>query len=285
MRVPFFFLAAMMTLGTLAAPFPATIDWKPTHTDQWKGFPRHHFKVDGCNAWVVTPKKPAPGNQWVWCMEFPTAFDNRTGVVPLVNDGFYYVHISVGNTFGAPSAQKHLDAFYDHIVAKGLNPKGSLIGVSRGGLYIYGFARRHPERVVTLYGDAPVCDFKSWPAGKLISQDRIYSGSKGDWDSLMKLYGFKDLAAASAYADLPLDLSTLKVLKQAGIPLIHVVGDVDVIVPPVENTLILQKRYRELGGTITVFHKPDCNHHPHGLEDPAPVVKLIKKYTAERAAK
>jgi hypothetical protein len=49
------------------------------------------------------------------------------------------------------------------------------------------------------------------------------------------------------------------------------------VVPVAENTAILEKRYRELGGTIKVIHKPGVGHHPHGLDDPAPVVEFILK--------
>ena len=88
-----------------------------------------------------------------------------------------------------------------------------------------------------------------------------------------------------AYSGNPIDESALKPLKDAGIPLIHVVGDVDAVVPAAENTAIVEKKYKELGGTITVFHKPTCDHHPHGLDDPAPVVELIKTYTEQRKGK
>jgi pimeloyl-ACP methyl ester carboxylesterase len=198
-------------------------------------------------------------------------------VAKLVADGFYYVHMSVGNTFGCPTAQAHLDAFYRHITAKGLNAKGTLIGVSRGGLYAYRFAVAHPERVVCIYGDAPVCDFKSWPGGKGKGK-----GSAGDWKSLLTCYGFKDEAEALAYTGNPVD--TLAPLAKAGIPLIHVVGDADDVVPVAENTALVQQRYKALGGTIDVFHKPGCGHHPHGLDDPAPVAALIEKYTATALA-
>jgi pimeloyl-ACP methyl ester carboxylesterase len=270
-------LSFAAALTATADTAPAPIDWQPTKTDTWKTFTRHHFTVDGCPAWVVVPPAPRLGNPWVWCLEFPTAFDDRTGVAPLVKDGFHYVHISVGNTFGSPPAQAHLDAFYDHLTAKGLNRQGTLIGVSRGGLYAYGFAKRHPERVVCIYGDAPVCDFKSWPGGKGAGK-----GSAGDWSSLQTLYGFKDEAEALAYTGNPVD--SLAPLAKAGVPLIHVVGDADDAVPYAENTGIVEERYKALGGTITVFHKPGGGHHPHGLDDPAPVVALIQAYTARAAA-
>ncbi len=246
--------------------------WKPLKTDKWKEFDRHYFTVDGCEAWIAVPEKPLPGNPWIWCMEFPTAFDSRTGVVPLVKSGFFYVHIKVGNTFGCPSAQKHFDAFYQFLIEKGLAKKGTLIGVSRGGLYAYRFAARNPDKVNCIYGDAPVCDFKSWPGGK--GKGR---GSAGDWKSLIQLYGFKDENEALEYKGNPVDI--LEPIVKARIPLIHVVGDADPVVPVAENTAIIEQRCKALGGTITVFHKDGCEHHPHGLEDPSPVVELITKYS------
>lgn len=270
------FVSLFAQLSAAEAPVTA-LDWQASKTNAWKTFTRYDFTVDGCACWVAVPPKPLPGNPWVWCLEFPTAFDSRTGVVKLVADGYYYVHMSVGNTFGCPSAQAHLDAFYRHITAKGLSPKGTLIGVSRGGLYAYRFAAAHPDRVVCIYGDAPVCDFKSWPGGKGKGK-----GSKGDWSSLFTCYGFKDEAEALAYKENPVDL--LAPLAKAGIPLIHVVGDADDVVPVAENTAVIEQRYKELGGTISVFHKPGVGHHPHGLEDPTPVAELIEKYTAQSAA-
>ena len=253
-----------------------TIDWKSMKTDTWRTFTRHHFTVNGCPCWVAVPNNPRPGNPWAWGLEFPTAFDTRTGVIPLVEDGFHYVHMDVGNTFGSPAAQVQLDAFYAHLTAKGLNRKATLIGISRGGLYAYRFAARNPDRVICIYGDAPVCDFKSWPGGKGKGK-----GSAGDWASLLKCYGFKDEPEALAFTQNPVDI--LAPLAEAGIPLIHVVGDADDVVPVAENTAVIEQRYKALGGTIHVFHKPVVGHHPHGLDDPTPVVNLIKDYTTKNA--
>ena len=44
-----------------------------------------------------------------------------------------------------------------------------------------------------IYGDAPVCDFKSWPGGKGKGK-----GSPPDWAALLPLYGFKTEAEALA---------------------------------------------------------------------------------------
>lgn len=268
----FMALALLSVACTAAEPM-----WPDEKIDTWQGHTRHTFTIDGCKAWVVEPKTALPGKPWSWCLEFPDAFTGRCAAPQLLAAGFHHAHIAVGNTFGSPPAQKHFVAFHAVLVAKGLAPKAALIGISRGGLYSYRFASENPDKVAVIYGDAPVCDFRSWPAGK--GKGR---GSPKDWASLMKLYEFPTEEDALAYLGNPIDV--LSTLAEAGIPLIHVVGDADDVVPVAENTAIIEARYRGLGGTIEVIHKPGVGHHPHGLDDPAPVVKFIVEHTTRRLA-
>ena len=160
-----------------------------------------------------------------------------------------------------------------HPGRRGLAVKPALIGLSRGGLYAHRFAADHPDKVSVVYGDAAVCDFKSWPGGKGKGK-----GSPKDWAACLEAYHFPDEAAALAYRGNPID--TLPTLAKAGIALVHVVGDVDDVVPPAENGLLIEERYRQLGGTIEFIHKPDCGHHPHGLEDPTPIVDFIVEHAS-----
>ena len=141
-------------------------------------------------------------------------------------------------------------------------------------MYAYRWAAENPEKVAVIYGAAPVCDFKSWPAGKGTGK-----GSEKDWESLIACYQFKDEAEALAYPHNPID--TLAPLAKAKVPLIHVVGDVDTDVPWTENTAIIKERYKKLGGEITVLHKPAIAHHPHGLDDPTPVVEFILRHVMQ----
>ncbi len=261
-------MLSVSTVGNgLAAADPA-LSWPGEALDTWHGFTRHTITIDGCTAWVVEPKQALPGNPWSWCLEFPDAFTDRCAAPALLAKGFYHAHISVGNTFGCPAALAHCTAFYEAVVAKGLATRVALIGISRGGLYAYRWAAENPTKVALIYGDAPVCDFKSWPAGRGTGH-----GSPGDWTALKTCYHFADDASALAYAGNPID--QLAPLAKAGIALIHVVGDADDVVPVAENTAIVESRYHQLGGTITVIHKPGIGHHPHGLDDPTTVVDFI----------
>lgn len=242
----------------------------PVTADQWNGFDRYNFRIADCDAWIVKPKVPAPGNKWMWCMEFPDAFTPRCGALQLLEKGYYIAHIVVGNTYGCPAALKQFEKFYEFAVKSGLSSRVVLQGLSRGGLYAYRFAEIDPDRISVIYGDHPVCDIKSWPGGKGKG-----SGSQKDWLNLIKLYGFKDEAEALAWQGNPVD--RLQKLADAGVKIIHVVGDSDSVVPYEENSLLVEKRYPAMGGEFKIILKKGIDHHPHGLDDPSEVVDFIMR--------
>ena len=95
---------------------------------------------------------------------------------------------------------------------------------------------------------------------------------------MLEQYGFEDDAAARAYEGNPVD--RLAPLAEAGVPLLHVYGDADEVVPWDENTGVVAERYRELGGAITLIAKPGVGHHPHGLDDPTPIVEFIARHAS-----
>ena len=66
---------------------------------------------------------------------------------------------------------------------------------------------------------------------------------------------------------------------QGDLALLSVCGAADETVPIEENTRLVEQRYRQLGGEITVIAKPNCGHHPHSLKDPAPIVEFVLKHT------
>jgi hypothetical protein len=259
-------LVGCQTLKTEIAVFPSA-------GSDYHGFKRHDFPVDGRNTIVVSPKTAITGRPWIWRAEF---FDHRPETdVALLGKGFHLVYMEVGNTFGCPDAMAHWAALYKLLTETyGLSKKPVLEGLSRGGLYVYNWATAHPDKVSCIYGDNPVCDFKSWPGGKGKGP-----GSAEDWKKLIKDYGFASEAEAMAYGKNPRD--SLKPLADAKIPLIHVCGDADEVVPYPENTVILKERYEKLGGHIEIIVKKGFKHHPHGLDDPTPIVEFILKNTGQ----
>lgn len=239
----------------------------PGKRSDWNGYDRFDFDVDGRPVLVVAPKQAALGKPWVWHGEF---FGHKPAPdITLLGKGFHIVYMSVPDMLGCPEAVQHWDAFYKELAEKyGFAKKAALVGLSRGGLYVYNWAEANPDKVACIYADAAVCDFKSWPGGK--GKGR---GSPRDWQLVLERYHFKNEQAALAYNKNPID--NLEPLAKAHVPLLHVYGDADDVVPWDENTGIIAERYKKLGGEITLIAKPGVGHHPHGLEDSTPIVEFI----------
>lgn len=249
-------------IQALASPLPGKVS-------QWFEFDRYDFDVDGKPALVVVPRQEAKGRPWIWHGEF---FGHKPAPdIALLGKGFHVAYLGVPNQLGSPDAVRSWNRFYEELHGRyGFAPKVALVGLSRGGLYCYNWATANPDKVSCIYGDAPVCDLKSWPGGKGKGK-----GSEADWKLARDCYHFKDEDEAMAYRKNPVD--TLAPLAAAGVPLLHVYGEADEVVPWEENTGIVAERYRKLGGSIQLIGKPGVGHHPHGLEDPTPIIDFIAR--------
>ena len=233
----------------------------PGKVGKWNGFAIHNFKLDGRNCRLVVPDKPAAARPWVWRARF---FGHEPQAdIALLKKGFHVAYIEVGGLYGAPPAVKIWDAFHKYLtIEHKLAAKPALEGMSRGGLIIYNWAAKNPDKVSCIYGDAPVCDIRSWP------------GKKGL--GCMKVYGITAEQLAD-FKENPID--HLAPLAKAKVPLLIVAGDADRVVPMKENALVMQERYEKLGGRIILISKKGVGHHPHSLKDPAPIVEFILKHT------
>jgi pimeloyl-ACP methyl ester carboxylesterase len=222
----------------------------------------------GRDCVLVLPDAPDPQRRWAWRAEFFGQFANVD--LELLRLGYVLAYMDVQDHYGCPAAVAYWDAFYAWATGTlGLAARVALIGLSRGGLMVYNWAIRNPEKTACIYADAPVMDFKSWPGGKGSG-----AGSAEDWEKCLRAYGLSE-AEALVYPGNPLD--NLASLARAGVPALHVCGMADDVVPVSENTAAAAERYRELGGEMTVLLKGSAGHHPHGLEIPTPIVEFIRK--------
>ncbi|MBO9614398.1 MAG: SGNH/GDSL hydrolase family protein [Dyadobacter sp.] len=213
-------------------------------TTNWKGFEKVEFTFQDRNAWYVKPRKAIEGNPWVWRAHFPTWHTDMDSI--LLSRGFHVAYVNTNDLFAHPKAMQVWDAFYDYLVKEQhFAPKVALEGVSRGGLYVYGWAKRNPDKVSCIYAEAPVADPKSWPGGKGKGK-----GSPKDWEAWKKIFNMTEEQAAS-FTDIPLnDLAGLASYK---VPIVHVVGLKDEHAPVAENTDLLVKNYLALGGPVSVY--------------------------------
>ena len=243
----------------------------------WHGYARHDFIVAEKSCFLVVPNEAAAGNPWVWRARFPSY--HAEADLLLLERGFHVAHINTAGMLGSPRAMELWDAFYERMTRQHkLSRRPAIEAVSRGGLFAYRWASRHPDRVACIYADTPVCDFKSWPLGQ---GDGI--GSPPTWAKLLQEYEFTEQEAL-AFRENPIDV--LEPLAQASIPLLHIISLNDRVVPPSENTLLLAERYRVLDGSIEIIEiaegteKSNGHHFPH--PDPQRVADFIERHASEK---
>lgn len=246
------------------------LELKQNEVADWHGYEMIDSTLNGIPYKVVFPKQSNKNRNWIWRARF-WGHEPQTDLA-LLERGFHLAYIEVGGLFGNEQAIQTWNDFYDFMTHKyDLNEKVVLEGMSRGGLIIFNWGNRNAEKVACIYGDAPVCDFKSWPLGRGRGK-----GSLQDWKVCLSQYGFNEKIALSFNGN-PVD--HMENLAKMQVPMLNVVGDADNVVPLEENTAILEKRLEDLGWKMEVIHKPDIGHHPHSLKDPKPIVDFILQNT------
>ena len=242
----------------------------------WEGYDRTDFLLNEHPGHIIHPKKPLPGNPWVWRAEFFGAFD--TADRALLAKGWHIAYYKLSDMYGCPEAVEQMKLFHDAAAEHfSLDPKADLFGFSRGGLYSVNYAASYPEDIAVLYLDAPVLDIRSWPGGL---GDGV--GAPKQWEECLGWYRLSEEDARSFDRN-PLD--RIPELIAGNIPIMLVAGGADSVVPYHENGMILHKEYTMRGGRIRTIVKPDCEHHPHSLEDPAPIVEMIEQTRLERLSR
>jgi fermentation-respiration switch protein FrsA (DUF1100 family) len=217
-------------------------------TSERFGSPRVDVEVAGRRGYVILPEGRAKPTPWVW---YAPHFD---GVMPrdlhawictrLLAAGVAVGGVDVGESYGSPAGRRTYTAFHRAMTqAYGLAPRACLWAQSRGGLMHYNWAVEHPELVLRIAAIYPVCDLAVWPGAEKASE--AY-----------------EMTPEALQADLANHNPVLRLapLAAAGVPILHLHGDSDTVVPLPKHTGELARRYRELGGTIEVVVIPGAEH-------------------------
>ncbi len=237
---------------------------------KWKNFECHEFVFDGMNTRVVIPDKKIINPVLAVKTEYWNAFPNAE--IELVNRGFYLAFIENENRWGADRDLDRKAEFVRYVIEKyNLAPKCVPVGMSCGGLIAIKFAAKYPALVACLYVDAPVLNYMSCPCGFGVGESCIE-----DFPEIFESLGIRNVSELICYLDMP--MHRIPALVENKIPVILVAGDSDKTVPYEENGILLEKAYRENGLPIEVHIKKGCGHHPHGFDDPAPIIDFIKKF-------
>lgn len=218
------------------------------------GGERHHLSIgDGHQGFIILPKDGALKAQgkrpWVWYaptfINPPLPGPELSWLFPkLLDAGFAIAGVDVGESYGNPAGRKVFTQFHEQVVKQfKLSPKACLLPQSRGGLMLYNWAAEHPKNVQCIGGIYTVCDLTSYPG-------------------LEK--------AAPAYAMTPAELTAhlsehnpidrLAPLVKAKVPVFHIHGNADKLVPLENNAAVLVKRYEALGGQARLIVVPGKGH-------------------------
>lgn len=246
-------------------------------SDSMWGYRKESFLFEAHAATVVFPKEGTACGRLALKTEYRDAFPEAVEI-PLLQKGFHLCFIENDNRWGTAPDLERKARFVRHIAERyHLSAACVPVGMSCGGLIAIKFAASYPELVSCLYLDAPVVNYMSCPCG---FGDGVALGDGSGIPEILAALQLPDLAHLLAYRDMPLD--RLPALLRAGIPAVMVAGDADRTVPYHENGIFVTQAYRNAGIAFLELIKPGCDHHPHGMPDPTPVVDFIWEHMHDK---
>lgn len=226
------------------------------------------FEFEGKSCIVCVPANPLPEKCVIWRTEFFGAFDCFDRM--MLERGYYRAYIGLSNQFGSPYAVEMMKKFHDFLVSSfDITPKAVLVGLSRGGLYAVNYAAEYPEDVGALYLDAPVLSVANWPFGKGRTPR-----NEAEVELALEAYGMSERELLEGKHH---PLCKAEKIAKAQIPIVFVCGDSDETVDHRDNTESFMTDFKAHGGYCEYYLKPGCAHHPHGLENPVPIIDFIEK--------
>lgn len=237
----------LLALLVVCLPLPAADGRAPRKA---LPLPGEVFSLDGHEAFLIPPAKPAASGATPWVWYAPTLpglpgdaekwmFERFTAA------GVAIAGIDVGESFGSPAGRKLYTALYRELTERrGFAAKPVLLARSRGGLMLLSWAAENADKVGGIVGIYPVCNLTSYPG-------------------LARAAGAYQLSADELAAQLPRHnpVERLAPLAQAGVPLFAIHGDVDKVVPLEANSGEVARRYRQLGGQVQLIVPPGQGHN------------------------
>ena len=197
------------------------------------------FKFEDNDAFILMPKKHSELNiPWVFYAPtlrgLPSERDEGWMINHFLEAGIALAGIDVGESYGNIEGQKLYSKFHNFLTEqKKFNPKACLLARSRGGLMLYNWAANNPKKVKCIAGIYPVCNLRSYPGLERAAPAYKMSASE---------------LANSLSENNP--INRLQNLAKADVPIFHIHGNVDSVVPLKSNSRIIAKRYQRFGGNM-----------------------------------
>jgi predicted esterase len=240
-RIP---MAVALAIGFLPWLAPAQQPQKRTggkSPEKQLPLPGEVFRVKGRTAFLLLPAQRHSTSTTPWVWYAPTlpglpGDEERWMFEKFLDAGLAIAGIDVGESYGSHRGRDIYSAFFEKLVQeRGLSRRACLLPRSRGGLMLYNWAADHPSSVACIAGIYPVCNLSSYPGLKKASG----------------AYGMNEEQLGAKLAEYN-PIERLEPLSKAHIPIFHIHGDSDKVVPLEENSGELARRYRMRGGEITL---------------------------------
>ena len=208
--------------------------------DEQYGVQRTIIEIGKHKGFILQPAKPAKERPWVWYAPTIGSYPNQSNewvLRKLLDSGFFVCGINVGESYGSPAGRKVYSDFHQHLVREyKLEPKARLLAQSRGGLMLYNWAAENPNKVRCIVGIYPVCDLRSYPG--LPKAASAYGMTPAELEKQLSQHN-------------PID--RLESLAKAGVPILHIHGNADTVVPLEKNSQVMLDRYSALGGKMKLI--------------------------------
>ncbi|MEA4889875.1 MAG: alpha/beta hydrolase [Clostridiaceae bacterium] len=235
----------------------------------WDEFKVKNFIFSERGAVIIYPNCK-PNGRLLLKTEYLDAFPNFD--VAMLERGYHLIHIAHRSRW-APDGETSIMADFARFCAKELQASERCVleGMSCGGLQAARFAELYPELTAVMYLDAPVLNILSM-AGLGECKDESVGSF---WRELVSTFGVSKSTIVN-FRKSPID--KMEPLIENRIPVIMLYGNADNTVIYEENGKVLEDYYQENGGTVQVIAKSMCGHHPHGLDDPSPIITFIEAH-------
>lgn len=231
---------ALLCLCAPTAPVVAAQE-TPQAPQKQLPLPGETFRIQGHSAFAIVPARgPASQARQAWALYAPTLRGLPSKAETwmfkrFLARGVAIAGIDVGESYGSPAGRALYRALHDELSRRGFAKRCALLARSRGGLMLYNWAAENAERVACIAGIYPVCDLRSYPG--LAKAHRAFGMSAAELGESLSEHN---------------PVERLQALVQAKIPVFHMHGDKDRIVPYEANSAALHARYTELGGNMVL---------------------------------
>jgi dipeptidyl aminopeptidase/acylaminoacyl peptidase len=240
-------IRGIMSFHALASPFlvlaAATMTTYPVRAGEWAEALSKRLKlqaealeVGGRPAFILPAAKGERSKRQPWILYAPALADYPDKHEAWLHQQFVAAGVTVagvdvGEAYGSPRGRAAFDALYKELVERrGFAPKPSLLGRSRGGLWVVSWAADHPDQVAGIAGIYPAFDLRTYPG-----LEKAASAYELTVDELQLSLNMHN------------PIARVTVLAKARVPAFFIHGEDDAVVPLKENSAEFVARYKAVG--------------------------------------